>query len=778
MKLNNLRSISGVLFLSICCLAGCRDTKPVPNAHLSRFVNPFIGASTSVSAAGAYHGLGKTFPGATVPYGMVQVSPNTISGGDNSSGYSYEHQTIEGFALTQMSGVGWFGELGNFLVMPTTGELQIVAGKEDGSVKGYRSVYSKKFEQATAGYYATELTDYGIKVETSATPHCGILRFTYPQSSQSRLQVDLARRVGGTSQCQKVEIVDDKHFRGWIKCTPAEGGWGNGEGNVSYTLHFYAEVSKPLANYGFWSADIPDEWVRKRDEAQSVEYLRRVAQAKVVRGEKQMEGKHLGIFSEFSTEKNEEVILKVGISFVDQEGAKRNFDKEIARANFDEIKKEATCLWDQYLADITVEGATDADRTIFYTALYHTMIDPRIYTDVDGRYIGGDGQIYQADGFTKRTVFSGWDVFRTQFPLQTIINPQLVDDMLNSLITLADQSGRHYFERWELLNSYSGCMLGNPALSVLTDAYMKGIRNYDVEKAYQYALNTSDKFSPVDKGFDTSGICISNTLEYAYDDWCLAQLAKVLGKSEDEQELLRRSQFYRNIFDPQVGWFRPRNEDGSWQSWDHESMTKEFFGCMECNPLQQGWFVPHDLDGLTSLIGGRDSTLTMLNDFFQHTPTDLLWNKYYNHANEPVHHVPFLFNRLGAPWLTQQWSRFICTHAYFNSVEGLVGNEDAGQMSAWYVMAASGIYPVCPGSTRYEISSPVFDKVTYKVPASGKTFTVVAHNNSIENIYIQRALLNGKEYNKCYLDHADILAGSVLELFMGDKPNKQWGLDE
>lgn len=744
------------------------------------YVNPFIGASTSVGAAGVYHGLGKTFPGATTPYGMVQVSPNTITGGDNGSGYSDEHRTIEGFAFTQMSGVGWFGDLGNFLVMPTTGELHKVAGKENNdSIKGYRSAYNKATETAKAGYYSVELTDYGIKAESSATPHCGILRFTYPSSNQSRIQIDLARRVGGTSTAQYIKVVDDYTIQGWMKCTPEGGGWGNGDGKADYIVYYYAQFSKPLTNYGIWSADIPDSWVRKRNEVVSIPYLTRVSQAPIITDKKELEGKHLGFFTEFPTKEGEVVEVKAGISFVDMEGAAANFKQEIAGKDFEQVKREADELWNRELNRVCISGGTDEEKTIFYTALYHTMIDPRIYADVDGRYVGGDRNVYRGDStFTKRTIFSGWDVFRSQFPLQTIINPRLVSDQLNSLITMAEQSGREYYERWEFLNSYSGCMLGNPALSVLVDAYVKGIRTYDVDKAYQYAVNTSRRFGNDSLGYAPEPLSISHTLEYAYTDWCISQLAKCLGKEEDSKRFHEKGQAYHAIFDKAKGWFRPRKANGEWEEWPENARTKEWYGCIEANAYQQGWFVPHDVPGMVALMGGKEKVIADLTDFFSKTPSDMLWNEYYNHANEPVHFVPFLFNKLGVPWHTQKWTRHTCEQAYSNGVEGIVGNEDVGQMSAWYVLAASGIHPSCPGESRMEITSPVFDKVEFRLDPqyhSGKTFTVIAHDNSRKNIYIQKALLNGKEHNKCFLDFADIAAGGTLELFMGNKPNENWG---
>jgi predicted alpha-1,2-mannosidase len=764
------------LLLMTCCTLwhGCgNDFRPVD------YVNPFIGASTSVDAAGVYHGLGKTFPGATTPYGMVQVSPNTITGGDNGSGYSYEHETIEGFAFTQMSGVGWFGDLGNFLVMPTTGKLHKIAGREDGSISGYRSHYRKTTEIAQPGYYSVELSDYNIKVESSATPHCGILRFTFPENSRSRIQIDLARRVGGTSTDQYIEVVDENTIRGWMKCPPSGGGWGNGEGNADYTVHFYAQFGKPINDYGFWSADIPDNWARRRDEVVGIPYLQRVAEAPVVRHLKALAGKHLGFFSEFATHEGEEIILKVGISFVDMQGAEKNFNAEIKDKTFDRVKQSAQDSWNRELSRIVVTGGSDDQKTVFYTSLYHTMIDPRIYQDVDGRHIGGDLKVHPKDDrFTKRTIFSGWDVFRSQFPLQTIINPQLVSDQLNSLIALAEQSGREYYERWEIVNSYSNCMLGNPALPLLADAWMKGIQTYDIEKAYRYALNTSGLYGNDELGYSPTLLGISTTLEYAYADWCIAQLAKALGKTDDEKRFMEKSQAYRNIFDSEKGWFRPRLIDGSWETWPAKGRLTEWYGCIESNPYQQGWFVPHDVAGMVQLMGGEKDVLTDLNVFFDNTPADLRWNDYYNHANEPVHFVPFLFNQLGVPWKTQEWTRRICQNGYKNAVEGLVGNEDAGQMSAWYVLASAGIHPSCPGKTRQEITSPLFDRIEFNLDTAyhkGGKFTIIAHRNKPGNNYIQKAKLNGKTYNRCYIDFSDISAGGTLELYMGKKPNKNFG---
>ena len=772
----NIRHSLLGLFLSLSLLSCHTVEKEADGYPLSSYVNPFVGASTNTELAGASHGLGKTFPGATAPFGMVQVSPNTITGGDNGSGYSYEHTTIEGFAFTQMSGIGWYGDLGNFLVMPTIGDLHTFAGTEDKPEEGYRSRYDKSTEKASAGYYSVFLSDYKIQAEATALPHSGMLRFTFPESKEARIQVDLARRVGGTSTLQSVEVVDDHTIKGWMQCTPDGGGWGNGDGKADYTVYFYAQFSKPFSGHGVWSADIPDDWGRKREDVCSERYREAIRQAAIHPSVSAFEGKHLGFYANFETKPDEVILLKSGISYTSLKNAEENLAAEMKDFDFDRTHAECVRLWNDELAKVSVEGGTDEEKRVFYTALYHTLIDPRLCSDINGEYTGADKKIHQTGKFRKRTIFSGWDVFRSQMPLQTIINPEMVNDLVNSLVEIADQSGNEYLERWELLNAYSGCMVGNPAISVLCDAYRKGIRDYDVEKAYRYALNTSRRFSNNDDGYTPGNI--SCTLEYDYTDWCMARLAEWLGKEGDRAHFDKRALSYATIFDPESGWFRPRNEKGVFSSLPEKGRLQEGYGCVESNPYQQGWFVPHDVEGMIRLMGGREKVLADLTDMFEKTPGDYLWNDYYNHANEPVHHVPFLFNRLGMPSLTQKWTRDICRNAYHDKVTGLVGNEDVGQMSAWYVLAA-GIHPICPGDGRYEITSPVFDRVEFRLDpayAAGGSFVIEARDNSPENIYIQSATLNGKKYDKCYLTHDDLAAGGTLVLQMGVKPS-DWGKD-
>jgi predicted alpha-1,2-mannosidase len=759
------------MFLCIMAMAIFSEV-PAQVKTQADYVDPFIGASTSAAAAGIYHGLGKTFPGAATPFGLVQISPNTITGGDNGSGYSDEMEYIEGFAFTQMSGIGWYGDLGNFLVTPTAGPLRVVSGRHE-ELPGYRSHYSKASEIARAGYYAVTLTDNNIRTEIAAAPHSGIMRFTFPENKVSRIQIDLARRVGGTSVEQYIKVADAHSIQGWMKCTPDGGGWGNGEGKASYTVYFYAQFSKPLKNYGVWRAPIPVGMPRKRQDIESLKYDSLIASSAVLKNVKVQQGKHLGFYTEFETNPHEVVLMKTGISFVSMAGAKANLAAEIPEWGFGDTRAQTTALWNKNLSKISVTGGTEAQKQIFYTALYHTMIDPRSTSDLDGTYMGGDHKPHHTNKFIKRSVFSGWDVFRSQFPLQTIINPAVVSDMISSLVELADQSKQGYLERWELLNAYTGCMVGNPAVPVIADAYSKGIRNFDVQKAYKYSRQTVEKFGNKPGPHDMD---ISATLEYGFDEWCMSRLALWLHHPDDVTLYAGRSQAYKTIFDSEKGWFRPKNADGSWKPWPQDGRLHQEYGTVESNPYQQGWFVPHDIDGMATLMGGREKTIADLTDFFEKTPANFTWNNYYNQANEPVHLVPFLFNRLGAPWLTQKWVRRICENAYKTGVEGLVGNEDVGQMSAWYVLAASGIHQATPGDPRYEIFSPLFNKISIRAGATGKTFTIVAKGNSSQNYYIQSAKLNGKPYNKCYIMHAQIISGGTLELVMGSQPNKNWGI--
>ena len=733
------------------------------------YVKPIIGATTHDEFKGSIHGLGKTFPGVCTPFGLVQLSPDTKTGGDNGSGYSWHHKTIEGFSFTHMSGVGWYGDLGNFLVMPTTGELKVFKGLEERPDEGYRSRFSHEREQAQVHKYTVILDDYDIKAELAAAPRSGIIRFTYPKSDVSRIQIDLARRIGGSSDEQYVEVVDDNTIRGWMRCTPRNGGFGDGQGQVNYTVYFYCCFDRPLKQFGVWSADIPDGVARRNWSNDDPAYHEYIKRAEVHAQQRVAQGEHLGFYTEFPTVEGEQAMLKCGISFVSMEGAQRNLMSDIPDWDFDGVSKRAYKLWNKALSGVEVEG-DERDKTIFYTSLYHTMIDPRCFSDVDGAYRGADGEVYSTDGFVYRTIFSGWDVFRSQFPLQTIINPSLVNDEINSLIQLAQKSGRGYYPRWELLNAYTGCMLGNPAVSVLADAYQKGIRNYDVAQAVEYAVNSVRKFSNNDEGYRPGSL--SETLEYAYADWCVSELLRATGDNERAEEFARRGQSYRSVWCDEVKWFRTRLEDGSWLEWRGREVHNQ--GCMESNNYQQGWFVPHDIEGLIELMG-QDYYDSELIRFFEGADEKFMWGDYYNHPNEPNHQVPFMLNYTSKPWLTQYWTRKICADAYNDTVTGLCGNEDVGQMSAWYILASIGFHPICPGSTRYELTSPQFDRVTIQLDREyykGRKFTIIARNNSPENVYIQSVKLNGKLLDRLWITHEEITRGGVLEFTLGDKPKQ------
>ena len=756
-------------------LAGLAVSSSTFAASLVDSVNPLIGASTSIE-----YGEGKTFPGAATPFGLVQLSPDTITGGDNGSGYSHEHTTIEGFSFAHMSGIGWYGDFGNFLVMPTTGKLKTGRGANGGG-DGYRSRFNHDTEIAKAGYYAVTLDDYGVRAEATAAAHAGILRFTFPQNDQSRVQIDLARRIGGTSTRQYVKVLNVHTIQGWMKCPPDGGGWGNGAGNANYTVYFYAQFSKPIIKCGVWSAEIPAGWTRKREDIESRRYRDVVAAAKILDGCKEMEGDHLGFFSEFATTNHEPVLVKAGISFVDIAGAKENLEHDIPGWNFDAVRAQATALWEKAFTGLTIKGGTDIQREAFATAIYHSMLDPRAYSDVNGNYTGADGKVHRAQNFTYRTIFSGWDVFRSEYTLMSLVRPDVVNDTVNSLMQQAELSGNGCLARWEIVAAESGCMIGDPAVSVFAEAYRKGIRGYDAQKAFELCRQSVDlkkengNHRPEYEQLGFVPGSISITLENAYFDYCAGRFAEALGDSNDAQRLMKRSQNYRNIYDPTVGNMHAKNADGSWTKW--QGATTHGQGCVESNPYQQGWFVPQDPAGLIDLMG-KDYFVNYLTAFFEKTPLTFKWNDYCNHANEPVHHTAYLFAYAGKPWLTQKWARTIVDHAYGAGVKGLCGNEDVGQMSAWYILSAIGFHPVSPVDGIYIIGSPLFDEATIKLDSHyypGKQFTVKARNNSSQNIYVQSATLNGKPLNRAWLRHAEVVAGGTLELVMGPNPNESWG---
>ncbi|NWK57031.1 glycoside hydrolase family 92 protein [Verrucomicrobiaceae bacterium N1E253] len=745
-------AVAAISILPVDCYAAGKQ--------LVDYIDPMIGCYTKKEKGS--HGLGKTFPGPCTPFGLVQLSPDTITGGDHGSGYSTHHTSIEGFSFTHMSGIGWYGDLGNFQVMPTTGERQWMrTGKWPDMRHPAKSKYSHDEEIAKAGYYSVNLKRYGIRTELTAAPRAGMIRFTYPEAQTSRIQIDLARRIGMKEvrkhhSTQHVEVVDERTIQGYMQCSNKDGGWGKGKGLVNYTVHFYAQFSKPITQFGVWEWD------------------------KVMPGTRKHTGKNSGFYLEFPTSKGEQVLMKVGISFTSVEGAKANLQHDIPGWDFETVRQQARALWSNAIDGVAIEGGTEDEKTVFATCLYHSFIDPRGVSDVDGSYIGADKQVHRVDKFTYRTLFSGWDVFRSQFPFLTIVRPDIVNDQVNSLIQLAELSGKGYLPRWEMLNAYSGCMVGDPAVTVIAEAYQKGIRDYDLERAYEACRKTvfTSGNGSGRQEFNEYGYvpnCISRTLELTYANYSLAVMAEGLGKTEDAKALYQSAMNYRKVYDSSVGNMRAKKADGSWHQW--QGLLKGT-GCVESNPYQQGWYVPHDVQGLINLMGGTEKFLDHLIPFFDKSEGQFTgWNHYYNHANEPVHHVAYMFPYGDRPWLTQKWVRTIMKNAYFADVKGLCGNEDVGQMSAWYLLSAMGFHPVDPVSGIYIVGSPLFDKITVRLNPKyhrGKELVILAHNNSAKNMYVQSLSLNGKAINRAWLTHEEITSGGRLEFTMGPKPNQSW----
>lgn len=735
----------GLVRVAVCLLAAIASAESVDE------VNPMIGAVTLGGFGG--HGLGKTFPGAATPFGMIQLSPDTVTGGDNGPGYSYHHTTIEGFSFTHLSGIGWYGDLGNFQVMPAVGER--VLDRERAA-----SLFSHDREEARAGYYRVKLRRYAVTAELTAAPRAGLIRFTFPEARTARIQIDLARRIGQTSRwlshsCQSVRVVDDRTIEGFLRCSDRDGGWGHGDGKVNYTQYFRAVFSKPFTAFGVWDSD------------------------RVFEGARDYIGTNTGFFAEFPTAEGEAVLLRAGFSYVDLAGARANLERDIPDFDFERVRARVRSLWSEALGAIQVEGGTPRERAIFATALYHAMIDPRLVADGDGRFAGADGHIHTNRSSAARTVFSGWDVFRSEFPLLALIRPDVVADEINSLLQVMRLTGRPTLPRWDLFGCASGCMLGHPAIPVILDAYEKGIRGFDLPLAYALCRKTMEsRESNQPLGFTPGSL--SCTLEYAYDDWCLSRLAERLGKPEDARRFAARALAYTNCWCPEVNWMRTRLAPGpdgraAWLPW--AGRTGQNQGTTESDPYQQGWFVPHDVPGLIHLMGGEEAFAQELETFFEKTPSDFFWNDFYNHPNEPCHHIAYLFPYVGRPWLTQKWTREICERAYDDSVLGLCGNDDVGQMSAWYVLSAIGLHPVCPGDGIYILTSPIFSKSTLRLPLTGKTFTVAAAGASRQNRYIQSASLNGRPISRAWLTYAEIAAGGTLSLKMGPRPNESWGLE-
>jgi len=763
MNIKRIKPAVKIFFLLIMAAiigSGCWEKRIVD------YVDPLIGTS--------YHG--HTFPGASLPGGLVQLSPDTdISGWDWCSGYHYSDSSIMGFSHLHRSGMG-AGDWGDVLFMPTTGKLKIIPGSKSVPGEGYRSGFSHKEEEASPGYYSVKLRDYDIKAELTVSPRAGYQRYIFPESDSSHILIDLNHGIGDSCTSAGVKIISDNEIEGYRSST----------GFVKkQDVYFCAQFSKPFSSSGTWK------------------------DLKTNPGSKGESGNNIGVYVNYVTSAGEPVEVRVGISYTSIDQARLNLNKEIPEWQFDKVREKAAMIWNRELNKIKAEFDWNIDDkyknehlVTFYTALYHSLLFPSAFGDVDGKYIGLDDQIHTANHFTYSSDFSLWDTFRAEMPLFTLIQPQRSNDAINTMISQYVQGG------WlptpqQFGNSYTNDMIGDHPVVVILDAYLKGIRDFDAAKAWE-AVKKNAMETPSghrSRGrvgldyylkygylpYDKISQSVSRTLEYAYNDWCAAQFAKSLGKTDDYTLFINRALSYRNVIDTMTGLARPKDSTGLWL----KPFNPTFVGhgkerhYTEANAWQYTWFVPHDVKGLIELEGGREKFVMKLDTLFtmssevQSTVSDVTGLiGQYAHGNEPSHHTLYLYDYAGAPWKTQSLARKVMDELYSAGPAGLCGNEDMGQMSAWYVFSAMGFYPVTPGQNTYVFGSPVFSKVTIyldKTYYNGRKFVIEAKNNSRENKYIQSATLNGKTYNKPWFSQSDIKDGGVLIFEMGPEPKKEWG---
>jgi predicted alpha-1,2-mannosidase len=750
------------------------------------YVNPFLGSDF----------FGHTFPGASLPNALVHLSPDVYTEGwTYCAGYIYQANSLMGFSHTHWNGVGMVNG-GEILLMPTVNnKIQVVPGSRENPDEGYRSRFDHKDENASPGYYSVVLKDYDVKAELTSTKRAGFHRYTFPESDRSRIILDVGHQIGDMkgTQLSRLDIVSN---------TRIEGSKSAGLGMV----HFVAEFSKPFAYYGTFDAG----YGTPESGAGVFAYKN---------GEK---GDKIGAFVGYTTKQNEQVLVKVGISYVSIEGARKNLETEIPHWNFDKTRNDARNIWNEKLSRIKIEGTTDDKKEIFYSALYRTFLAQYITQDVDGKYWGSDNKVHETDGYDFYGSFSCWDTYRTQHPLITYTSPENVNDMIKSIEDKVRNYG--WLPAQHFLNVYGEAMVGDHLIPIIVDAYMKGYRDYDVELLYEAmrikALEMPKPpvphhagrsgleyykqlgYAPIDKVTEA----VPNTMELAYDDWCIAQLAKELGKNDDYKLFMERAKNYENIWDAETEFMRPKKVDGTFlpelngctqtiiETEEGHSYYKYFDPLLvgrrpnrhytESNAWQYIWSVQHDVHGLINLFGSNDKFVKKLDTFFTMDPTTST-PKYvgvvgtigqYVHGNQPSHHVAYMYNYAGQPWKTQYWSRKVMEDLYRTGPAGICGNEDMGSLSSWYVLSSMGFYPVCPGDNIYAIGSPLFGKATMKL-ANGKTFTVKTNNNSSANKYIQSATLNGKTYNKSYFTHNDIINGGTIVFEMGSEPNKNWGTE-
>jgi predicted alpha-1,2-mannosidase len=718
-----------LLFLIISCDLKSDISEAKKDKSLLSYVNPFIGTG----------GHGHTYPGATMPFGMMQLSPDTrLDGWDGCSGYHYSDDEIYGFSHTHLSGTG-VSDYGDILLMPTN--KQVFNNGADGK-EGYKSKFSHDKEIAEPGFYKVHLDNTNIDVELTVSKRSGIHKYQFPSAENQFVILDLLHRDkvldAKITKVSDTEIVGYRFSEAWAS---------------DQRLYFVIKTSHSFTD---------------------------VLQSPIKKG---MAGAQK-IALHFTNPKNEAVAIKIGISAVDVEGAKKNLEGEIGDQTFEQVKKIAQDFWEQQLEKIVVEDSNEDHKTNFYSSMYHVSIAPNLYQDVDGRYRGMDLEIHETKEFDYYTVFSLWDTYRATHPLYTLIEQEKTNDFINTFLAKYEEGG--ILPIWDLSANYTGCMIGYHAVPVIADAYLKGIRNYNVVKAFEAMKHsaTRDKlgldsyknfgFIPVEKESES----VSKTLEYAYDDWTIAQMAKDLGKENDYKTYSERAQYYKNVFDPNSQFMRGRFRNTWFAPFDPYEVN---FNYTEANAWQYSFYVPQDITGFIKLVGGKEKLEQNLDNLFsakdktsgshQVDITGLIGQ--YAHGNEPSHHMAYLYNFVNKPAKTQEKVRQILTELYTNTPGGISGNEDCGQMSAWYIFSSLGFYPVTPGSNQYIIGSPLFKKATINLE-NGKSFTVVAENQSKENKYIKSAKLNGERYPYSYFKHQDIIDGGILVFEMTNE-SSTWG---
>lgn len=740
MKLSELSFWILLLFSFSACVSQQPDAET--ECYATDYVNPFIGTDFT----------GNTYPGAQAPFGMVQLSPdNGLPGWDRISGYFYPDSTIAGFSHTHLSGTG-AGDLYDISFMPVT-----LPYKEADAPLGIHSLFSHDKETASAGYYQVRLKDYDINVELTATERCGIQRYTFPEADAA-IFLNLRKAMNWDfTNDTRIEVVDSVTIQGYR----FSDGWARDQ-----HIYFRTRFSKPFASV-------------QLDTAAVIKDGKRIGSSAIAR-------------FDFHTSAGEQILVTTAISGVSMEGAARNLAAEAPADDFDKYLAATRKNWNEQLSKVEIKSNDIDEKVKFYTALYHSMLAPTIYSDVDGAYYGPDKQVHQADGWTNYSTFSLWDTYRAAHPLYTYIEPQRVNDMVKSFLAFSEQNGR--LPVWNFYGSETDMMIGYHAVPVIVDAYLKGIGDFDPKKALAACVATANideyrgiglykkyGYVPYDvtDHYNSENWSLSKTLEYAYDDYCIARMAEKLGEKQIADEFYKRSLNYKNVYNSQTTFMQPRNNKGSFiENFSPDDYTPHI---CESNGWQYFWSVQQDVDGLISLVGGKERFTQKLDSMFTYNPsadedlpifsTGMIGQ--YAHGNEPSHHVIYLFNAIGQPWKTQKYAAEVMHELYKNTPAGLCGNEDCGQMSAWYVFSAMGFYPVDPISGKYEIGTPMYPEMKMHL-ANGKTFTILAPAVSKENIYIQSVKLDGKPYDKSYITHEQIMNGSIFEFEMGNKPGKVW----